>query len=67
MKLIKDKYKYKNEYLICIFIILIFSAYNIKEGFTSYINKSNRILKNNIQNINTYKDKYVRKFKSYMR
>lgn len=65
MKLTKNKYKYA--YIICIIIILIFSAYNIKEGFTSYINKSNRILKNNIQNINTYKDKYVRKFKSYMR
>ena len=65
MKLIKDKYK--NAYLICIFIILIFSAYNIKEGFTSYINKSNRNFKYNIQYINIQKDKYIRKIKSYMR
>lgn len=65
MKLTKDKYIYA--YAICICIILLFSTYNIEEGFTSYINKSNRIAKHQIQNINSYINRYVRKMKSYMR
>ena len=64
MKFAKKQYPYI--YVLCIIIIIIFSACNLTEGFTGYMNKQARNLNNMKRAFTNAKSSGSHAFKKYL-